>query len=319
MFETAAGSIFAFEFNLFAAAAWWLQKCVVGLIVFAINMIIIAPDPNLTSAWFRGEYGIVLQISLFLLIPIIFAATIGALMRGGLQQVLRTYLWALPIGIFGGVVAIAIIEIAIKIDHELTIAVFSNSRETIQSFYDALNEEVKDDEYQEANNVGWAFTQMVCMFIMLFLILFLMLEMFFRQVMIYMGALFIPFALAAFIWGPIRVWFYNLCELIVTMVFAKFVIAAVMSFGFTAMAYGLTGAGEFDSAQLAVVFGALIIMVIACMSGPVLVTFIMAPSHSILSFKAAKQVTPWNHDRKFAGQLFKANYDSLKSAVKGGG
>ena len=70
---------------------------------------------------------------------------------------------------------------------------------------------------------------MILMFFFLFALLFLVLEMFFRNVMIYMAVLFIPFSLAAFIWGPIRVWFYNLCELVTTMVFAKFVIAAVMS------------------------------------------------------------------------------------------
>ena len=104
-----------------------------------------------------------------------------------------------------------------------------------------------------------------------------------------------------------------------TMVFAKFVIAAVMSFGFTAMAYGVTGSGTFSGANLAVVFGAIIVMVIACMSGPVLVSFVMSPSHSILSFKAAKQITPWNHDRKFAGSLFKANYSAIKEALGSAG
>lgn len=329
MFSSGAGTILGtFEFNLFQAVASGLQEVVVGLLGLAINMIVIAPDPNLTSAWFRGEYGIVLRISLFLLVPIIFAATISALMRGGVQQVLRTYCWALPIGVFGGVVAIEIIDIAIKIDHELTLAVFgiedgnvddAGTLQTIQSFYDTMNKGATDEAQAEAN-AAWAVTQMVCMFFFLFLVIFLMIEMFFRQVMIYMGALFIPFSLAAYIWGPIRVWFYNLCELVITMVFAKFVIAAIMSFGFTAMAYGLTGGGSFaEASQLGIVFGALIVLTIACMSGPVLVTFIMSPSHSILSFKAAKQITPWNHDRKFAGQLFKANYQALKGAISGGG
>jgi hypothetical protein len=338
MSDLALGSIFAFEFSPYDAIARKLQEATADILGFAINMIILAPDPTLKAAWFRGEYGIVMQVAMYLMVPIIFAATIGALMRGGLQQVLRTYLWALPIGVFGGVVAIAIIDIAIKIDHELTLAVFgitigpdgqervsdSGSIATIQSFYDQMAGTVKKDTPTgstgaEVNGTLWSLTQLICIFVLLILLFFLVIEMFFRQVMIYMGALFIPFSLAAYIWGPIRVWFYNLCELIVTMVFAKFIIASIMSFGFTAMAYGLNGGGSFSSFNIGLVMGALVVMTIACMSGPALVSFVMAPSHSILSFKAAKQVTPWNHDRKFAGQLFKSNFDSIKGALKGGG
>jgi hypothetical protein len=390
MSAIASGSIFAFSFNVYDAMATKLQEATAGILGMVINLIVLAPDPTLKAAWFRGEFGVVMQVAMYLMVPIIFAATIGALMRGGLQQVLRTYLWALPIGIFGGVAAIAIIDIAIKVDHELTLAVFgitqdangeqhvmdSGSIKTIQSFYDQMANSVKAADAadlaeneriraeaaaqgkticndigngappidpatgvpmnpniprgdcimlenvsgtaNQVNATGWSLTQVLCMFVLLVLLFFLLIETFFRQVMIYMGALFIPFSLAAFIWGPIRVWFYNLCELIITMVFAKFVIAAIMSFGFTAMAYGLNGGESFSSFNLGLVMGALVVMTIACMSGPALVTFVMAPSHSILSFKAAKQVTPWNHDRKFAGSLFKSNFDSLKGALKGG-
>jgi hypothetical protein len=320
-----SGTIFAFSFNLFGFVAKAFQEAVVGLIAYAINLIVKSPEPHLTAAWFRGEYGVMLKLALWLLIPIIFSATISALLHGGLQQVLRTYLWALPIGVFGGVVTIALIEIAIDIDQELTVAVFSQTLGTIQSFYDGLNKATMDtgnavkDQANGFTIAGWSFIQMILMFFMLFLVGFLIIEMFFREVMIYMGVLFIPFSLAAFIWGPVRVWFYNLCELVMTMVFAKFVIAAIMSFGFTAMAYGLTGSGTFSDANMAVIFGAIVIMIIACMSGPVLVTFVMAPNHSILSTKSAKQITPWNHDRKFAGSLFKANYKSIKEAVGSGG
>jgi hypothetical protein len=329
MFGTPMGSTFAFTFNVYDAIAGAIQGAVVELLAFVINMITLGPDPQLKAAWFRGEYGIILQISLYLLIPIIFAATIGALLHGGLQQVLRTYLWALPIGIFGGVVAIALLDIAIKIDQEITLAVFgigqdgsvkdSASIRTVKSFYDQMNNSVKGDKALEADAIAWSVTQAICMLFMLVLLFFLMVEMYFRQVMIYMAALFIPFSLAAYIWGPIRPWFYSLCEISITMIFAKAVVAGIVSFGFTGMAYGLNGGASFSSFNLGLVFGALVILVIACMSGPVLVSFVMSPSHSILSFKAAKQVTPWNHDRKFAGQLFKANFDNLKGAFKGGG
>jgi MFS family permease len=321
--NTGIGSVFAFSFNLFLDVAELCQKAVVGLLGAAINLILISPDPSLNAAWYRGEYSVVLQISLWLLIPIIFAATIGALMRGGLQQVLRTYCWALPIGIFGGVVTIALVDLAIKLDNEMTVWVFSNTKETVQSFYDSMNKTAGDQGIKTAGtsyaDADWSFVQMICMVFFLFLLLFLVLEMFFRNVMIYMAVLFIPFSLAAYIWGPIRVWFYNLCELVTTMVFAKFVIAAILSFGMTAMAYATTGNGTYSAANLTMVFGSLVVMGIACISGPVIVTYVMSPSHSILSFKAAKQITPWNHDRKFAGQLFKANYGAIKEMIGSGG
>lgn len=300
-----------------------LQEAVVGMLWLCIWMIINAPEPHLTAAWFRGEYGIILQISLWLLIPIVFAATIAALMRGGLQAVLRTYLWAVPIGIFGGVVAIALIEIAIEIDHELTAAVFARSRETVQSFYEAMNKQTGgttgEDFTQGAASYSWGFVQMLMMIPMLALTVMLVIEMFFRQVMIYMAAMFIPFSLAAFIWGPIRYWFYSLCELILTMVFAKFVIAAIVSFGFTALAYGITGNGEFTVANIGVVLGALIVLTLACLSGPALVAFIMSPGHQILSFRAARQLTPGNHDRAWSGTLAANNYRDIRARLTAAG
>lgn len=322
--DAAAHHTGGFSFNLYQQIAELFQETTAALLWIAMNLIMISPDPSLKAAWYRGEYGIVLQISLWLMVPIIFAATIGALMRGGLQQVVRTYCWALPIGVFGGVVTITMVDLALKIDNEMTKWVFSNTHETIQSFYDSMNKaaQQKDETTGGAASFAdshWSFIQMVLMFFFLFMLLFLVLEMFFRNVMIYMAVLFIPFSLAAYIWGPVRVWFYNLCELVTTMVFAKFVIAAVMSFGFTAMAYATTGNGTYSAANLSVLLGALIVMSIACISGPVLVSYVMSPSHSILSFKAAKQITPWNHDRKFAGSLFKANYGAIKEALSSAG
>jgi hypothetical protein len=300
---------------------WWadaLQRRVVDVVGWAINWIVHAPEPHLTSAWFRGEYGIALHLAMWMLLPIIFAATISALLRGGLQEVLRTYLWGLPIGVFGGVVTVALIEICIDIDGELTRAVLSRSQDTIQSFYDALNRSTVSPAANSFQG-DWAFVQLVVMALFLALVVMLVVEMIFREVMIYMGAMFIPFSLAAFIWGPVRVWFYTLAELVTTMIFAKFVIASVMSFGFTALAYAVTGQGHFSDAQFGVMLGGVAVFVIACLTGPALVAFVMNPGHAILSFKAAKQVTPWNHDRKYAGQLFAKNYKAIKSKISSAG
>jgi hypothetical protein len=297
----------------------WLIKAIQDptqqVVTLAVSMIKNSPEPHVLEGWFGGEYGVMFRMALLLLVPIIFAATTGALLNGGLQQLLRTYLFALPIGVFGGVAALALVDICVQIDNVMTKWVMDMSGPKILQFREAL----QADDDGIGGTIG-SFVQFILFLSTLLSAALIVLEMLFRNVMIYMAVMFIPLSLVAYIWGPVRVWFYNLCELIITMIFAKFVIAVVSSFGFIAVGYGsLAFRDDGNAQQLGLMIGGVVVLFIAAWAGPVLITYIMAPNHDILSRQKVQQLLPGNHDRYFAYNLAKQRMSSVGRLIPGVG
>ncbi len=105
--------------------------------------------------------------------------------------------------------------------------------------------------------------------------LILWLELLFRAAAIYAVALFVPFAVIGVIWPRARAWMTRTVELILVLVFSKFVIVAILS---------LSGTLIVDAGDFAVVLQATVLMLLAAFSPLVLlklVPFVESAAHSV--------------------------------------
>lgn len=84
-------------------------------------------------------------------------------------------------------------------------------------------------------------------------------ELMLREVAIYAAVLFFPLALAGLVWDPARAWARRLAELLGALIFAKFVIVAVLSLA----AGGLASADDPDGGFASVLAGAALLVVAA--------------------------------------------------------
>ena len=284
----------------------------VWLVQFVFWMVREALEPNLKDAWFRGQFSLSMRVSVYLLVPLVMVATIQAIGKGSMHALVRTYLVALPVAILGGVVAISFASLLQNIDLALVDAVSKNTQSQMHKFYDALTGMVDAtgktkggaSEAAMAGAVQGPIVLQIIIFLLLILAAFvLVIELIFRQVMIYLAMMCIPMAFAGYVWTATRKWLVDSIEIAVTMIFAKFFIAGTLGFGFI-MIVASTGANALDGggggwANMGMLISGVAVVVMACVAAPAVLTFIVAPRHDIASRKQFGQMTPMNSDRTY--------------------
>lgn len=283
----------------------------VWLVQFVFWMVREALEPDLKEAWFRGQFSLSMRVSVYLLVPLVMVATIQAIGKGSMHALVRTYLVALPVAILGGVVAISFASLLQSIDLALVDAVSKNTQSQMHKFYDALTGMVDTvgkskggaSEAAMAGAVQGPIVLQIMVFLLLILASFiLVIELIFRQVMIYLAMVCIPLAFAGFVWTATRKWLIDSIEIAVTMIFAKFFVAGTLGIGFI-MVVASTGANAVDGgggwANTGLLISGVVVVVMACVAAPAVLTFVMAPRHDIASRKQFGQMTPMNSDRTY--------------------
>ncbi len=318
----------------------WLGRALASiaqaLLKANMNLIKSAPDPQIhvslpnspsqamtTAAWFGEQYEAMARVAFVLLVPIVIAAVIGLIMRGDLFQLIRTVIIGTAVAIFGTFAALSVIGMCINVNNEMTEALISGPRgaeASISRYLDAMNatsgNSLGEVALNDGRKVGLSLGGIIVYLITIVGCLFLWVEMIFRQLMIYLGVLFLPFAFAAYIWGPLRIWLYMLAEICVTMVFAKFIIAAVVTFGFQAITVGAVGdaVGDTNVATTAgfglMLAGALVIFA-ACFAVPTIIAFVMQPTHAILQRKQVWSMMPTSSRNMYGRSILHSGREAM--------
>jgi len=262
----------------FDPIAWVIGKifdALGQLMEAAFQFVLTGSEPNLTNGWFSGQYDIMLRIGAAVTLPVAFIATIVAILKGGLREVLRTYLIGLPVAILGAVAAVGVVALAQSIDANLTDSVSSFSSENLADYVATVK------SFDTDSQLG---VLIVGFFVGMFMILalaFLWIELILRTMLIYLAVLFLPFGFAMFVWSSARRWLSTLIEIILVAVFAKFVTVAILGFGFDAVLSNLAGvaAGEDGAWNLiGSLISGLVIITGACFAMPAILAFVLGPS-----------------------------------------
>jgi hypothetical protein len=273
------------------ATARWYMKLMIGI------------EPNLLGTAFLQNYAVALRIEVMLLLPILMVATIHAILTGGLAQLLRTWVIGLPVAILAGVAAIAVVALCQKIDADLCVPLAQNAESWVNKWIVPMF-------------AAGLYSQGLWWFLIAFLIIIfsiaLYMELMVRAVTISMALLFIPIALATWVWPATRKWAITLFEVVLTAVFSKFIIFAILDFGFTMVTYAMGGIGDSSRHQLGMVFGGLSVMFLSCVAGPVLVAWVLSPGHRPVSRREMAQRHNISNGRIYMYQTF---YSGAKKAV----
>jgi hypothetical protein len=303
-------------FNITWIVAFLLKESVTALLQSCVLMIGNSPEPNLTSLWYRSQYHLMMQIGGYVSIAIALCAAISAVARGGLREVFRTFVIGIPLAVFGGVAAIAMVTLLQKIDMDMSAAMLNHAQPYFNTYLGDLEQSIGISG-GHAMDVGTGFLESALLLVILLSTLLLWLEMVFRQLMIYMAVLFIPLAFAAFVWPATREWLMGLIQITIVVILGRFIVCAVMMFGFISIHEGLHAA-DGPGQILATLAGGLITIVVASASMPALITFVMAPDHPMVFRKDIQHKLPIGADNSYGRGKIAALFRNLRGRIGGG-
>lgn len=231
-------------------------------------------EPDVFSNFYRGNYVLTLRLGVIITVPMLFVATINAVLKGGRRELLNTYLVGLPVSILGAVAALGLCSVLQKVDQRIC-----------DWFWPQLNVDLRTwtNTLLEFDNEAVALINalvMMCLMIAIIVMSWgLYNELVFRILMIYLTLLFLPLALAVWVFESTRKWAIVILEFIIVMIFAKAVMIIIMSFGFHLIVVQFGPNVWTDGRGLSYMLMGLVMFVMAALSIPALISFLLQPRH----------------------------------------
>jgi hypothetical protein len=203
------------------AAVWVTGK--VGSLIDATT------SPNVRAGWFQGQYGTMLTVAGTLALPMLLLALIQAVMRQDIWMLLRSAFGYLPMAFILAAAAIVATQLLIAVADDLSGTVVHSlgggSGNLLQSVGDAYKNALNDNSANAVPLFG-IFLGAIILAVGAFV---LWLEMVIRDAAIYVALFFLPLTFVAMIWPATSRWARRLVELLVAVIFAKFVIVSIIS------------------------------------------------------------------------------------------
>jgi hypothetical protein len=223
----AASAVFGvFESGLGHAASWMVTK--IGATLQGTT------DIKLGSPWLqRGEEHMA-GLMTIAVGPMLMAATLGAVVRQDARRLARIWLAGLPFAALATMLAVPLTALALRISDGLTGDFIGRSGAEVAGKLGAA----------VAGGAGTGSGVIAVLLSVLVILgaLALWFELTLRAAAVYIAVFFLPLALAGVVWPATAHMTKRLVELLAALVFSKFVIAAVLSIGATALQSGGTDA-----------------------------------------------------------------------------
>jgi hypothetical protein len=222
------------EFVMRGVTAWvtdaaiWVTGKVGGLVETTTS-------PDLTSSWFRGEYGTMLTVAGALALLMLMLAVIQSIVRQDVWMLIRAAFGYLPMAFILAGVAIAGTGLLIAITDDISRTVVSGlgagqASNLLQTVGDAYKNAL------DQNSGIPLFGVFLAAIILAIGAFVLWLELIIRDAAIYICVFFLPLTFVAMIWPATSRWARRLVELLIAIVLAKFVIVAILSLATAAIA-----------------------------------------------------------------------------------
>jgi hypothetical protein len=257
--KEAAGSIgkgiFSQVTSWVADGAVWL----VGEIAVGIDK---STSPNLLSKGFIHQYRLMGQIAALMAALMAIFAVLEALARGELSLLWRVFLVNVPLAAIATSVAYVVVQLLLATGDGMGEAVTATTSADTHNFFKgaieglaAVGAKPGALEGSVIGHPGLAggaataaeaqgavqvplFVGFIAAVVMAFAALFVWIELLMRDASVYVVALFMPLALAAAIWPRWGSALRRTCELLIVLIFSKFVIVAVIALAASLLARG---------------------------------------------------------------------------------
>jgi hypothetical protein len=172
--------------------------------------------------------------------PILLLAVAQAVARQDAGGLLRAAFVHLPLAMLLAFVAVKLVDTAVTVTDVLGRAVAGGAAADAHRALAAVGGIVVQGSLGAGAGAPM-FIGLVIGAVVVFAALLLWVELVLRAAAIYVAVLFLPLALAAFIWPATAHWCRRLAETLAALVLAKFVVVAVLALGFSAFQAGALG------------------------------------------------------------------------------
>jgi hypothetical protein len=217
--QHAAGNAASSVFDAFAS---WVVRGAAWLVARTIALITGSTRIDINTRWFAARESDMAHIALLLVLPLVLAATIGAIARQDARRLVRIYAVGIPVGVLSSATILLLTEKAMAIVDELCDVITSNPK-----------------SYAPFSNIDGDMThhsmplvvELIVGSVIVIAGLMLWLELILRAVVIDIAVFFLPLGLAAIIWPATAHITKRFIEMLVAIIGSKFVIVATLSLG----------------------------------------------------------------------------------------
>lgn len=188
--------------------------------------------------WFASVSHLLFPVEALVLAPLLFAATIGAVLRQDMRRLARAWGVCLPVALLSGYVIVVLAQRGLQVTDAMSQLVQSQVEPNLQkNFLDALTLGITTSV--SAGPLG----ALVSLLVLIGGIL-IWLELALRSAAIELAVFFMPLALAGLVWPATAHWAKRLAEVLGALLLAKPVIVGALCLGANALTSAEAGAGS---------------------------------------------------------------------------
>ncbi|HMC39242.1 MAG TPA: hypothetical protein VKI19_06235 [Acidimicrobiales bacterium] len=196
--------------------------------------------PQLRSRWFDARYDVMARLAAVAVTPILLVALVHAIVRQDVGAVVRATFVHLPLALLLAFVAVKVVAVGVELTDALSTVAAGGASTDAHKALTAVAEIVARGSLADGPGAP-LFVGLVMGGVVVLAGLLLWVELVLRAAAIYVAVLFLPLALAAFIWPVTAHWSRRLAETLAALVLSKFVVVAVLALGFYAFQSGALG------------------------------------------------------------------------------
>jgi hypothetical protein len=217
--------------SLSLAAAW-----LVGHILALINL----RTPDLTGGWFVGESRQMESVVELTVLPVLMAASLGAVLKQDVRRLGRVWAVGLPVAVLAGFAGPTVAELGLQATDQL-------SSQITPGGSGSLSGQLGHAVTAVASSGAPPFVQMIIFTLMIVGSVLIWLELLVRMSAVYLAVFFMPLALVGYIWPATAHLAKRVVEILAALILSKFVIIGALALGEAALR-AKTGEGSLDGA-----------------------------------------------------------------------
>jgi hypothetical protein len=227
-------------------AVWFLEQ-----IAEAVTS---STDISVTSSWFTERYAAMTGLAAVFALLFLLLAAAGTVFHQDPERIGRA-VFAVAVAGLGTAAATTVTQLLLVASDELSAMVAGSLAGDLKQAMSGATTGLSSLTVTPGGSPGIpAFAALIAGLVAAVAAVLIWVELLLRGVAIYATLLFFPIALAGLAWEPSRRWARRLAELITALIFAKFVIVAILSLAAGALASGGEGyAGVLSGAALLLV------------------------------------------------------------------
>ena len=237
----------------------WVGKGAGWLVSQAGKLIDETTTPRIESPWFLRQYGAMGALAAVYALPLLLLSILQGVLRRDGGVIVRAAFVQLPLAFVLAAMAVTIVQLLLQLTDAMSASVASSVGNDAKAFFSDVGKSLASIMAATGGtNPIPLFAVFLGALIAAVGAFFVWVELLIRSAGIYVAVLFLPFTFVAMIWPATQRWCRRLVELLVAIIFAKFVIVAIMALA----AAGLGQSRSADAFQ-GVLAGAALMMLAA--------------------------------------------------------